>query len=170
MSDQSLGYKEVINVRWANEDPNTVGSRPQTEDEKLLEQAVIAKYGAPKYDTESIASGQIAYPNNDEQYSAQQLSNQVVPAGGEDEKKKMEDMQAQWAQYYQQMQQHGQQGQQGQTGGYDWNTYYQYYYAYYAQMQQHMVQQQQLQSQSTTTTTGGEVTEPKQKKSKVGEQ
>lgn len=70
MADQSLGYKEVLNVRWANEDPN-----PRSQREKAFAvanqayNAVMAHGGpAPYPDMSTLGTGD-AYPTTDGQYS-----------------------------------------------------------------------------------------------------
>lgn len=73
---QSLGYKEVLNVRWANEDPN-----PRSQREKAFAvanqayNAVMAHGGpAPYPDMSTLGTGD-AYPTTDGQYGEA-----VVPA------------------------------------------------------------------------------------------
>jgi hypothetical protein len=67
---QSLGYKEVLNVRWANEDPN-----PRVQRERAFDvanqtyNAVMAHGGpAPYPDMSTLGTGD-AYPTTDGQYA-----------------------------------------------------------------------------------------------------
>lgn len=75
MADQSLGYKEVLNVRWANEDPNPRAKVEKAHD--LANQvygAVMATGGAALYPDMSTMGTGDAYPTTDGQYI------QAVPA------------------------------------------------------------------------------------------
>jgi len=70
MADQSLGYKEILNVRWANEDPN-----PRAKAEKAFDLAdqvyntVMATQGPAQYpDMSTLTTGDI-YPVTDDQYA-----------------------------------------------------------------------------------------------------
>lgn len=102
MADQTLDSSEVINVRWANEDPNPAAKAGR--EQELLDKAMAAlSTRFPdyyKYFLELNANGQ--YPNTEQQYAA-----------AEDLLQKAE--QAQQSMYNQQ-------------AAYDPNAYYQYYY------------------------------------------
>jgi hypothetical protein len=69
MTDQSLGYKEVLNVRWANDDPNPRAQQEQSQGmEEQVRAAVLATYGQGLYpDMHELNTGD-AYPNTDTQY------------------------------------------------------------------------------------------------------
>lgn len=67
MADQSLGQTEIINVRWANADPNPV-AQERDEMNRLLEASVkIQETYQQQYNYDySLAKGY--YPNTDHQY------------------------------------------------------------------------------------------------------
>ncbi|KAL6068475.1 Pre-mRNA-splicing factor CWC2 [Balamuthia mandrillaris] len=117
MADQTLGYKEVLNVRWANEDPNP---RAQEENARAMElkvrQAVQQTYGTPLYpDMQALSNGD-AYPNTDTQYgdssAAYASSSNASGYGGG----------GGWP--------HQQAGAQQQYTKEQWRQWYLYYYGY----------------------------------------
>lgn len=71
MADQSLGYREVINVRWANEDPN-----PRAKAEKVqglatqvFDKVMSTQGPAPYPDMSTLTTGD-SYPSTDGQYDS----------------------------------------------------------------------------------------------------
>eukprot|EP01090_Pellita_catalonica_P000564 TRINITY_DN10385_c0_g1_i2.p1 TRINITY_DN10385_c0_g1~~TRINITY_DN10385_c0_g1_i2.p1 ORF type:complete len:256 (+),score=63.44 TRINITY_DN10385_c0_g1_i2:78-770(+) len=186
MADQSLGYKEVINVRWANEDPNPRAQAQGASDlSARLNDAVIKKYGEPKYNLAGLASGD-AYPNTSQQYpNALPAPNQQMPAqqhnptataavpvnqntpnmpqGIQQQQQAMQLRQYQaYVAYYQQQMQLGLAQMTPEQ-----RAAYQQYCQQYSQYMQQMQMQQQAAAGTPNTVATDEIATPPQKKQKT---
>lgn len=125
MTDQSLGYKEILNVRWANDDPNPRAQQEQSQtNEEQVRAAVLATYGMGAYpDMRDLNTGD-AYPNTDEQFGGpgQQLQRTGQTTTTTDQASAQATSGVQDGQSGQPEQQHYTKEQ--------WRAWYEYYYGY----------------------------------------